>query len=45
VVLVLNLAAIVDRFSKARLNENGITSGMLLSYADRSFAAAAGGQS
>jgi two-component system chemotaxis sensor kinase CheA len=45
VVLVLNLAAIVDRFSKARLHENGTTSGMLLSHADRVIGVAAGGQS
>ena len=45
VVLVLNLAAIVDRFSKSRLQENGVTSGMLLSQADRAMGAAAGGQS
>ena len=45
VVLVLNLAAVVDRFSKARLQENGITSGMLLSHTDRAIGMAAGGQS
>jgi two-component system chemotaxis sensor kinase CheA len=45
VVLVLNLAAIVDRFSKARLHETGITSGMLLSHTDRAIGTAAGGQS
>jgi len=45
VVLILNLAAIVDRFAKTRLNENGVTSGMLLSQADRALAATAAGGS
>ncbi|HZQ24115.1 MAG TPA: chemotaxis protein CheA [Terriglobales bacterium] len=36
VVLILNLSAVVDRFSRARPNETGaITSGLLLSHADR----------
>lgn len=36
VVLILNLAALVDRFSKMRPTESGSTiSGILLSYADR----------
>ena len=46
VVLILNLASIIDRFAKARLNENETTSGMLLSQTDRLAAmTAAGGRS
>jgi len=43
VVLILNLAAVVDRFTKTRLKEDGLTSGLLLSRADRDLSAAAGG--
>jgi len=46
VVLILNLSAVVDHFAHARPGEaGGVTSGLLLSHADRMrFSQAAGGQ-
>ena len=46
VVLILNLSAVVDHFAHARPTEaGGVTSGLLLSHADRArFSQVAGGQ-
>ena len=45
VVLILNLAAIVDRHSQSRMNERVVSSGMLAAHEDRTtLASAAGGR-